>query len=116
MDTNAARARLEQMLAELEASARALQAEGAGENSELSHYDQHQADTATLLADADREEAAIEVVLAQRDGVRAALSRLDEGTYGRCVSCGATIPAERLEARPEAERCVRCQAAAEAQR
>jgi RNA polymerase-binding transcription factor len=33
-----------------------------------------------------------------------------EGRYGICRSCGETIPLERLEARPEARHCIRCQA------
>jgi DnaK suppressor protein len=37
-----------------------------------------------------------------------ALVRMDEGTYGTCADCGATIPAERLEARPLSIRCVSC--------
>jgi RNA polymerase-binding protein DksA len=40
--------------------------------------------------------------------VDAAIERLDNGTYGRCESCGAEIPAERLEARPVARLCVDC--------
>jgi DnaK suppressor protein len=37
-----------------------------------------------------------------------AIAKLDEGTYGICDSCGAPIPAERLEAIPSAVLCVRC--------
>ncbi len=39
--------------------------------------------------------------------VRRALAKLDEGSYGRCDTCGETIPDGRLEARPWATRCVR---------
>jgi DnaK suppressor protein len=38
--------------------------------------------------------------------VHRAQAQLAEGSYGRCDSCGATISAERLEARPWAVRCV----------
>jgi DnaK suppressor protein len=41
----------------------------------------------------------------QRNAVRAALERLDSGTYGRCEICGRMIDDERLEARPETTRC-----------
>ncbi|TYP87511.1 TraR/DksA family transcriptional regulator [Blastococcus xanthinilyticus] len=44
--------------------------------------------------------------------IDAALSRLDEGTYGRCTGCDALIPEERLELRPFARTCVACTAAA----
>jgi DnaK suppressor protein len=40
--------------------------------------------------------------------IDAALARIDKGTYGRCESCGAEIPAERLDARPVARLCVSC--------
>jgi len=34
---------------------------------------------------------------------------MKEGTYGQCVDCGKPVPEGRLEARPEASRCVACQ-------
>lgn len=37
-----------------------------------------------------------------------ALDRLDEGTYGRCDSCGEDIEFERLKVTPEAVRCSAC--------
>jgi RNA polymerase-binding transcription factor len=40
--------------------------------------------------------------------VDAALARLDAGTYGRCQTCGRSIPVPRLEAVPEATQCVSC--------
>jgi RNA polymerase-binding transcription factor DksA len=39
-----------------------------------------------------------------------ALGRLDEGVYGRCVTCGVLIPPERLLAVPWAALCVPCSA------
>jgi DnaK suppressor protein len=44
--------------------------------------------------------------------IDAALHRIAEGTYGRCVQCGVAIPAERLEFRPFAAGCVACQSSA----
>ena len=41
--------------------------------------------------------------------IDAALERIAAGTYGACVHCGGTIPAERLEFRPFAAGCVTCQ-------
>ncbi|MEO0383739.1 MAG: TraR/DksA family transcriptional regulator [Pseudomonadota bacterium] len=40
--------------------------------------------------------------------IEAALKRLDEGTYGACVSCGELISAERLEAVPHTPLCKTC--------
>ncbi|HKX48373.1 MAG TPA: TraR/DksA C4-type zinc finger protein [Gaiellaceae bacterium] len=38
--------------------------------------------------------------------IRAALARIEEGTYGLCVTCGKPIAVERLEAVPWAARCI----------
>ena len=113
MEAATARDRLEQMLADLEESARVLQ-RGGGDTAELTTVDQHPADSGTNLADADREEASLEILQAQQERVREALARVEAGTYGQCVDCGTSLPDERLEARPEAARCVNCQQRAEA--
>ena len=42
--------------------------------------------------------------------VEDALARLDDGTYGRCSACGATIDDERLAAAPTATTCAACDA------
>lgn len=41
-------------------------------------------------------------------GIRAALKRMDEGTYGTCANCGAEIPAARIAALPTATLCINC--------
>jgi RNA polymerase-binding protein DksA len=41
--------------------------------------------------------------------VDAALDRIAKGTYGRCESCGAEIPADRMDARLVARLCLDCQ-------
>ena len=38
-----------------------------------------------------------------------ALRALSDGTYGTCLGCNRQIPPERLEAVPEAVRCLDCQ-------
>jgi DnaK suppressor protein len=116
VEEKVARGRLDELLSELERSAAVLQRGGADDSGELTTLDQHPADSGTNLADADREEASLEVLLAQQERVREALSRLEAGSYGKCVNCGRELPDERLEARPEAERCVDCQQKAEARR
>jgi RNA polymerase-binding protein DksA len=42
-----------------------------------------------------------------------ALQRLENGTYGRCESCGTVIPAPRLRAFPRATLCIACKQAEE---
>lgn len=40
--------------------------------------------------------------------VRAALVRVEDGTYGKCARCGKDIPEGRLEYMPETSHCVDC--------
>ena len=40
--------------------------------------------------------------------IEAALKRIEDGTYGKCITCGNPIPQRRLEALPEASQCVDC--------
>lgn len=70
---------------------------------------QHPADVASdlyareeLVADEQR----IELELAR---VNDALVRFEAGTYGVCIDCGRSIARERLEALPDAARCIDCQ-------
>jgi DnaK suppressor protein len=42
-----------------------------------------------------------------------ALERLDEGTYGRCESCGQPIDPARLDALPGTRLCIECARRAE---
>lgn len=43
-----------------------------------------------------------------RQQVREALERLNDGTFGQCLSCGREIAIERLEALPFASQCIEC--------
>lgn len=108
MDTATARRRLEEMRGELDRSILVLQREHpssrGGDDSP-----QDPADAGTNLSETDRTEAVLAAVEAQRRQVLDALLRLEHGTYGTCADCGAPIPEGRLDARPEAARCVKCQ-------
>ena len=75
--------------------------------------DSHLAETAT--ATLGRE---IDYTLGENSGhvleaIDAALKRIDDGTYGTCVSCGNEIRHERLEASPWASLCIDCKRRAE---
>ncbi|MDL4771986.1 MULTISPECIES: TraR/DksA family transcriptional regulator [Thermomonosporaceae] len=104
MDSAAARARLESMLADLERSIAIL-------GDERPERENSAADAGAGLSDSDRVEAALDSLERHRRGVNAALARLAEGRYGRCLGCGEQVPEGRLEARPDAARCVACQTA-----
>ena len=40
--------------------------------------------------------------------IEAALKRIDDDTYGKCVACGKPIEKRRLRAIPEAANCFEC--------
>ncbi|HEX9519248.1 MAG TPA: TraR/DksA C4-type zinc finger protein [Streptosporangiaceae bacterium] len=109
LDIAAARTRLEDVLDELNRSVAVL--DGAHQRHPLvADYPQDPADAGTNLAESDRAEAVLDAAKARRLLVRDALVRLDNGTYGVCVDCGKPVPEGRLEVKPEAARCLTCQA------
>jgi DnaK suppressor protein len=70
---------------------------------------QDPADAGATLSEADRTEAILAAAQSQRRQVTDALVRIERGVYGVCADCGSPIPEGRLDARPEAARCVGCQ-------
>jgi DnaK suppressor protein len=70
--------------------------------------DSHLAETATATLGREIDYTLgdnAEQVLSEID---AALARIEDGTYGTCVSCGNEIPLARLEANPWASLCIDC--------
>jgi DnaK suppressor protein len=109
VEITVARKRLEEMRDDLDRSISVLQGERPGPVAGAG-YPQDSADAGSMLSEADRTEAILHSARSQRDEVLAALTRIQEHTYGRCVDCGGDIPEGRLDARPDAARCVGCQA------
>jgi uncharacterized protein (DUF302 family)/RNA polymerase-binding transcription factor DksA len=66
---------------------------------------------ADVVLDVDRAE--VDRDMNELAAIDAALRRIDDHTYGVCLSCGAPIEPARLEKAPEAARCVSCQRALE---
>lgn len=66
---------------------------------------------ASLEDGADRQDVLVAIAAAGRDlaETRRALDSLDDGTFGQCAGCSATIPFERLKIRPLARYCIACQ-------
>ncbi len=108
MDARAARERLEEIQSELDRSIMVLNAAGDQQRGP-GDYPQDPADAGANLSESERSEAVLAVARRQRSDVLAALCRIDLGTYGTCVDCGSMVPEGRLEAKPEAARCVACQ-------
>ncbi len=109
MEITIARKRLEEMRDGLDRSISILQGERPAPMSGEG-YPQDSADAGSSLSEADRTEAILHSARSQRDEVLAALARIEANTYGRCIGCGGEIPEGRLDARPDAARCVGCQA------
>ena len=42
--------------------------------------------------------------------IEAAMQRIEDGSYGKCLECGGTIPKTRLNAIPHTTMCVKCAA------
>lgn len=70
-------------------------------------------DRAAFHVERDTQGVTVDAARRRVRALEAALGRLDDGTYGVCVDCAQTVPSKRLEAVPEAERCVGCQSAAD---
>ncbi|GAA4973142.1 hypothetical protein [Kineococcus glutinatus] len=104
MDVDTARDRLHQLRAQLEEDIAGIEArreggttpddgpEGGGDTGDAAAHEQIAEETAALVAAARR----------RIEDVDAALQRVADGTYGTSVVSGRPIPAERLEARPDA--------------
>lgn len=97
-------ARLEAEVAEIEADERETLSEASGEN----NYRDHMADQGSATFERELDMTLEENVRELLGDVRAALERMDAGTYGTCTNCSAEIPAERLEAVHTASLCIRC--------
>jgi DnaK suppressor protein len=108
VDTATARERLEEMRGQIARSILVLQGEHPSGRAAVDSP-QDPADAGTTLSETDRTEAALAAVQSQRRLVMDALVRIERGVYGVCADCGKSIPEGRLDARPEAARCVGCQ-------
>jgi DnaK suppressor protein len=98
----AAKHRLETQLAELtQRQARIADALSEPLNADLSEQAVEMEDDAGLGAEAA-------VVAKEIASIKRALGRIEDGSYGECVRCGAEISPARLEARPEAALCMNC--------
>lgn len=111
-DTEIVERRLEAEIARLDAvlaRTRGVGGPGAtssGSGGELADVDQHPADQATETATQAAELGEAAAVAGELEDLRAALRRLAEGTYGRCVACGRPIDPERLDALPATPYCI----------
>jgi RNA polymerase-binding protein DksA len=81
------------------------QKEAAGD---LSGYTLHMAD---MASDNYEREFSLNLASEERNtllDIDEALKRIEEGKYGKCVSCGKDIAKKRLTAVPQAKLCLTC--------
>jgi len=98
------RERLEREVAELEADL----SESLEDSSEESPYDQHMAETAAITLDREIDLTLEENARASIAQIDRALLKLENGSYGRCDSCGKVIGEDRLRVAPFATLCIEC--------
>ncbi len=118
MNIQTTRKRLEERQRDLEQIIRAAEEQGATDepqtavSGEMAGTDQHTADAAADTMEREMALSVKESTEAHLADVRRAFTRLEDGTYGRCLVCDTPIPEGRLEAKPEAEYCVQHEPAA----
>ena len=95
---------------ELVAVERQLEEHGSPADSETVEVDVDEgfADSAHATAERSQTLAIVEQLHEHRREIKAALERIEEGIYGKCLNCGQEIPYERLEARPSSTLCMSC--------
>ena len=97
------------ILSEVQGRIRGVRAEG----SEKPHEVMDPGETSEVDIQEDIEFALIQMKAETLNKINEALSRLEEGTYGRCFECGDEIAQARLRALPFAVRCKDCEEARE---
>jgi RNA polymerase-binding transcription factor DksA len=105
------RPRLEDERAQALARITALRADVdaiVGSASSTTGDDEHDPEGATIGFERAQALALLDQARERLAAVDAALLRLDDGSYGRCVVCGGVIAAARLAARPTAATCIAC--------
>ena len=84
---------------------------GSDENGDLRSdldFGEGFADAAAVTSEPTEVLGIVETLKHQLDDVKEAVTKLDDGSYGTCLSCGKEIGAARMEARPFSLMCVDC--------
>jgi len=76
--------------------------------SDVATDDEHDPEGHTIAWERQQVAALLRDARAELAEVEAALRRLDDGSYGRCATCGDRIASARLQALPAATTCIRC--------
>jgi RNA polymerase-binding transcription factor DksA len=76
--------------------------------SDVATDDEHDPEGHTIAWERQQVAALLADARTALSSIEAALSRLDEGTYGTCTSCGRQIEPARMDALPATPHCLRC--------
>ena len=101
--------RLGAAVAEMERLERDSLSEASGENV----YRDHMADQGSATSERELDMTIEENERDMLESVKAAMGRMDAGTYGICTRCSDEIPTARLKAVPTASLCIKCKEAEE---
>jgi DnaK suppressor protein len=71
-------------------------------------FDEESGEGDTLAVERERDLALSAQARAAIEQIDRAIEKIHDGSYGKCDSCGNTIPKERLRALPYAALCVKC--------
>lgn len=86
----------------------ALQTTGGETSGGLSNVPIHPADLGTHYYEEEVTLTLIENEETLIEEINRALGRIEQGTFGRCESCGEPIAEKRLQVIPYARHCIRC--------
>jgi RNA polymerase-binding transcription factor DksA len=96
----------------LSAALEYLHAENPGADEEqeleLSSLQEHLAEAGSVTLEREIDYSLEEVVNERLAAITKALERIEQGSFGLCVSCAAPVAAERLAALPWASLCIDC--------
>jgi RNA polymerase-binding transcription factor DksA len=111
-ELNQFRSRLEELLKHLSDERTQLRGEvfhAESATAAMGPAEQHTSDE--ISRGKEHEEVAVALLTAEEDQLaecRAALERIERGTFGRCERCQRAVSKRRLEALPHARLCIRC--------
>ena len=99
----------EQILGEIKDIAKESMKSIKEASGDLSGYSYHMAD---MASDSYDREFSLNIASSEQEivyEIDEALKRIEEGEYGRCLTCKKKIPVKRLNALPYAKHCIQCQ-------
>jgi DnaK suppressor protein len=95
--------RVRELANDVEHKIREVRADGGQDRGGLDEGETSESDVQTDIG-----LALLQIKVEMLEGITASIRRLEQGTYGDCLNCGAEIHEARLRALPFAMRCREC--------